>query len=206
MSIARITSLEKFVSQSKTFNGFTFQGHYGMHTEMFIKLYEHFKKTGENYLDVYSELQWLIWDMNSSKANDECQIDYDEHSKLRQYISIARRLHLYDFDTLKDIIKYIDKLRNNYMNYLEHLRNEPRRDACKFTALKEVQDYVYSKYGRKCIKCGATERISLDHVIPIVKGGEDKVENLQPLCKSCNSSKGIKIIDYRYGKAIHRHK
>jgi len=31
-----------------------------------------------------------------------------------------------------------------------------------------------------------------------IKGGKDEVDNLQPLCKPCNSSKGSKHADYRF--------
>jgi 5-methylcytosine-specific restriction endonuclease McrA len=45
-----------------------------------------------------------------------------------------------------------------------------------------------------CVNCGTEEKITLDHVIPIVRGGKHSVGNLQPLCKSCNSSKGKKTM------------
>lgn len=40
-----------------------------------------------------------------------------------------------------------------------------------------------------CVSCGSMERINIDHIIPIARGGAHSIGNLQPLCKSCNSSK-----------------
>ncbi len=53
-----------------------------------------------------------------------------------------------------------------------------------------------SWFGDKCLKCGNAE-ITIDHVIPLIKGGSNAIDNLQPLCMSCNSSKRDKIADYR---------
>lgn len=52
----------------------------------------------------------------------------------------------------------------------------------------------------KCQKCGATEDLTLDHIVPIFLGGSGNKHNGQVLCRSCNSQKGIKIIDYRNNK------
>lgn len=53
------------------------------------------------------------------------------------------------------------------------------------------------KYGNKCLRCGKQGRMTLDHVIPLSLGGENTIENAQPLCHSCNSGKGARHIDYR---------
>lgn len=56
---------------------------------------------------------------------------------------------------------------------------------------------IVEKYGGKCLCCGRVGNITMDHVIPISKGGPHSAANIQPLCGSCNSSKGTKTIDYR---------
>lgn len=46
----------------------------------------------------------------------------------------------------------------------------------------------------KCIKCGEEKKLTKDHVVPLSKGGTDFIENIQPLCRNCNSKKHNKII------------
>lgn len=40
-----------------------------------------------------------------------------------------------------------------------------------------------------CLACGATDRTTVDHLIPLVRGGRHSIGNLIPLCLQCNSSK-----------------
>lgn len=52
-------------------------------------------------------------------------------------------------------------------------------------------------FGNVCLCCNAAAPLTMDHVIPVVKDGTNGIENMQPLCRSCNSKKGVQIIDYR---------
>lgn len=56
------------------------------------------------------------------------------------------------------------------------------------------------QYDHRCLACGRPEpeiQLTVDHVLPIYRGGSGAIDNIQPLCKPCNSSKGARHIDYR---------
>lgn len=55
-------------------------------------------------------------------------------------------------------------------------------------------------YDYTCLRCGKQVphiELTVDHVVPLSQGGTNGIDNLQPLCRSCNSSKRTKVIDYR---------
>ena len=72
-----------------------------------------------------------------------------------------------------------------------------RNEATRYTSKKHIKEFIFGMHGYYCLKCGSKSNITLDHIIPIIRGGCNSTDNLQPLCQSCNSSKGSKIIDYR---------
>lgn len=53
------------------------------------------------------------------------------------------------------------------------------------------------RYGNKCLCCGKKTKLTIDHIVPLTMGGTNNIDNIQPLCQSCNSRKNNKIIDYR---------
>ena len=54
-------------------------------------------------------------------------------------------------------------------------------------------------YCFRCLRCGETKPLTVDHVRPISTGGTNFISNIQPLCRSCNSIKAANYIDYRFG-------
>lgn len=56
-----------------------------------------------------------------------------------------------------------------------------------------ARQFVYDRDGRRCLHCGTTKALSLDHIFPYSLGGTDDPENLQTLCRPCNSKKGARI-------------
>ena len=60
-------------------------------------------------------------------------------------------------------------------------------------------------YANKCLCCGRDNiKLTADHIVPVVKGGTSNIDNIQPLCGACNSSKGDKTIDYRRNGGLGR--
>ena len=45
------------------------------------------------------------------------------------------------------------------------------------------------EYGHRCAQCSAAEPLVIDHIVPISKGGTNTIDNIQPLCWTCNSRK-----------------
>lgn len=58
--------------------------------------------------------------------------------------------------------------------------------------LPEDWEAVLECYGHRCRLCAGTERITPDHIVPLSKGGTNQIDNFQPLCVRCNSTKGAR--------------
>ena len=43
-----------------------------------------------------------------------------------------------------------------------------------------------------CNRCGNISDLTIDHIVPLSKGGTNETSNLQILCRRCNASKGAR--------------
>ena len=89
-------------------------------------------------------------------------------------------------------------VRNNYERKLIHNENRRARllNAEGSFSCKEWEDLCV-KFGYKCLACKEETTLTIDHIVPLSKGGSNYISNIQPLCQPCNSTKRANIIDYR---------
>ena len=62
------------------------------------------------------------------------------------------------------------------------------------TAWRRLRQTVINR-DQCCQMCGSEDRLTVDHIVPRVLGGDDSLSNLQVLCGSCNSSKGGRFFE-----------
>lgn len=84
----------------------------------------------------------------------------------------------------------------NYEKYLQIKRDDQRKRKYNLRSGKiDVADWnkMLAENNYSCVHCGAQDDITQDHIIPLSKGGLNVIENIQPLCRSCNSKKRDKL-------------
>lgn len=78
-----------------------------------------------------------------------------------------------------------------------------KRKEVEGTYTEEEWSDLKAKYNYTCPSCGREVELHADHIIPISKGGSNYIRNIQPLCKSCNSSKATQTIKYPIKEHFH---
>ena len=87
---------------------------------------------------------------------------------------------------------------------LQRARRTRKRNAKGSHTLAEWLN-LKAQYNWTCLCCHKKEpflgqkyiNLTEDHIIPLIKGGSNNIENIQPLCQSCNSKKHSEIINYK---------
>jgi len=85
---------------------------------------------------------------------------------------------------------------------------KPKKDEPRHSLLPALREAVWIKYNGDrargyCYVCEVAEitafrNTEYGHVIPVALGGQDTIENLRPICSSCNRSMGtMNLEEYR---------
>ena len=78
---------------------------------------------------------------------------------------------------------------------ISHLkaRRYARERSAEGSHTLEDWKILKEKFGNKCAICRKDKKLTKDHIQPLSKGGTDYIENIQPLCRNCNSKKHNKF-------------
>ncbi len=138
--------------------------------------------------------------------NNDCQ--YKEKNKTSQcgyYIAVLNPRLEHALQLARDVAIALNEYDRTHppkitLTASEHskLRRARKNNSKGFFTTRQFK-VLCDLYGNKCLCCGYRSRLFLhaDHVVPLSRGGDNGIENIQPLCRSCNSRKGTKTIDYR---------
>lgn len=73
-------------------------------------------------------------------------------------------------------------------------RHARKRQAPGHFTAEEFAHLCESR-GHCCTYCGAQTKMTVDHVVPLSRGGSNHIENIAPACLSCNSRKRDRTVE-----------
>src|SRR3990167_5564871 len=105
--------------------------------------------------------------------------------------------------------RYYEAHRENYRHDLRRWRREhwdyhyinhqaKRRSLIRGATLSDftLEDWIelLEQYGYQCAYCKSTSKLTMDHIVPLSKGGQHTQRNIAPACGPCNSRKGATLL------------
>lgn len=70
----------------------------------------------------------------------------------------------------------------------------PRRCAPLTKGYRQHRRRILARDKHRCVECGSTKELTLDHIVPQSRGGTGRVGNLQTLCAPCNRRKAAQLL------------
>jgi len=124
------------------------------------------------------------WYANDLEEEKDCNLILQSSFFASEEEKEAARKALERIRAKRTAAERIEREKQAKRHYIRKRRTEfASKQADLMLALIERDGY-------QCKNCDSQDDLSIDHIIPLSKGGRDELDNLQILCQSCNSSKG----------------
>jgi 5-methylcytosine-specific restriction endonuclease McrA len=162
------------------------------------------KKQISNHWKKYYQKNKQILKIRSKKYKDEHREHYKLYNK-KWYIE--HRKERREYNKKWELMNKEHRKRYMKLNKEKYSSNCSRRRTRLLRAEGSHTigewDLLKKQYGYTCPSCYKKEpkiKLTEDHIIPLSKGGSNYIDNIQPLCRSCNSSKHTTIITFQLKK------
>jgi 5-methylcytosine-specific restriction endonuclease McrA len=123
-----------------------------------------------------------------------------ESPELKAYLNVSRRDYFRRYEREHRQKRSEQSRRWQQLNPDKHAEKQSRRRAWKANApiIERIdRNAIIERDKWMCYLCGVVctrKNVTLDHIVPLSRGGNHTADNLRVACRSCNSSKGPKFL------------
>lgn len=96
--------------------------------------------------------------------------------------------------------KYNQSVKGHLSQAISRQRRRTRKAQAHGDYTSDEWLALCAYYDHTCLGCNEKKPLTVDHIVPLSRGGSNDISNIQPLCINCNCEKGTDIIDYRKKK------
>ena len=116
----------------------------------------------------------------------------ETYSKIEKLKGLLAHEEEYTTEKLIDLMAdhLIEKTENKKFRAVKKITPKKKSKGGRYIP-KNIKDAVYKNAGGKCQNCGSIYALELDHINAYGKGGSHDLDNLQLLCRNCNSRRSI---------------
>jgi hypothetical protein len=97
-------------------------------------------------------------------------------------------------DALLLLAKEAEATRRKPDGHSEARDSNRSRRGMSDEAWRALRQEIFERDRHECQYCGASEDLTCDHILPLMRGGTNDHDNLNTACRSCNSRKGTKTL------------
>jgi 5-methylcytosine-specific restriction endonuclease McrA len=141
---------------------------------------------------------WQKWQQNNKeKARENSRKSYAKHADVQRAKDAQWRAE--NPEAVRN------KARKTYWSNPEKHRERSHLRRVKSEHFLVLPKEMKRLYSQPCAKCLSKDKTTIDHIIPLSRGGRHSIGNLQTLCLSCNTQKNTRtIMEWRLGRIAKR--
>ena len=167
----------------------SYSGHVCVHCLRTKRRYDK-DRIKEKELSTKGNVFWVM--QEAGKGPERTEVSAVVKNIEKHVCTLEREIDKYiaKMSKTNELLSHLQEVRQSYYGRFRQTYPERRKTANQVISKRELRALVFARDDFKCVSCGASSHLCVDHVVPVVKGGSNDEGNLQTLCRSCNSKKG----------------